>query len=210
MIRVLVADDHELIREGLRKIFSREPDIELVATVRNAAEAMAAVREFGPDVAVLDFSMPGRSGLETIAPLKALQPGLAVLILSFMPESDLAVRTLKAGGAGFISKDSAGNEIVTAVRRAAAGQKYISPATAEQLATAVTRPGDAHPHDSLSPRELQVLRQIAAGLSTRDIAAAMSLSVNTVATYRRRLREKLGVDSDVALARYALENRLVP
>lgn len=210
MIRVLVADDHELIREGLRKIFSRQPDIELVATARNAAEAMAAVREFEPDVAVLDFSMPGRSGLESIAALRALQPGLAVLILSFMPESDLAVRTLKAGGAGFISKDSAGTEIVTAVRRAAAGQKYISPATAEQLAVAVARPTGEDPHDSLSPRELQVLRQIAAGLSTRDIAAAMSLSVNTVATYRRRLREKLGVDSDVALARYALENRLVP
>ncbi len=208
MIRVIVVDDHELIREGLRKVFDRESDMELVATGQNAAEASALVREHKPDVAILDFNMPGRSGLEAIAQLHATVPGLPVLILSMMPERDLALRALKAGAAGFVSKESAATEIVAAVRRVAAGKKYLSAEVAEALADQMTTPVHDAPHELLSERELQVLRLIAKGEKTKVIASALALSVNTVATYRRRIYDKLGVRSEAEVTRYAIEHRL--
>ncbi len=209
MIKILVADDHELIREGLRKVFHREPDLHLVDAVCDGAEAVAAVRKHDIDVAVLDFNMPGRSGVDVIGQLLAVKPGLPVLILSFMPERDVALRVFRAGGVGFVSKRDASEEIVTAVRQAAAGRRYVSPVVAEQLASAAATPDQPGLlHDQLSERELQVLRLIAAGDSTRSMAQKLSLSVNTIATYRRRIREKLGLKTDAEAVRYVLEHGL--
>lgn len=209
MIKILVADDHELIREGLRKVFHREPDLHLVDAVSDGAEAVAAVRKHDIDVAVLDFNMPGRSGVDVIGQLLAVKPGLPVLILSFMPERDVALRVFRAGGVGFVSKRDASEEIVTAVRQAAAGRRYVSPVVAEQLASAAATPDQPGLlHDQLSERELQVLRLIAAGDSTRSMAQKLSLSVNTIATYRRRIREKLGLKTDAEAVRYVLEHGL--
>ena len=143
MIRILIADDHALIREGLRKVFRREDDIEVVAEATDAGEAVARVREQDIDVAVLDFNMPGRSGLDALAQIRALKPRLPVLFLSMMPERDVAMRVFKAGAAGFVSKESAADEIVNAVRRVASGRKYVSPEVAEQLATGIGAPEQA-------------------------------------------------------------------
>ncbi len=209
MIRILIADDHALIREGLRKVFRREEDIEVVAEAVDAGEAVARVREQPIDVAVLDFNMPGRTGLDALAQIRALKPGMPVLILSMMPEREVAMRVFKAGASGFVSKESAAEEIVAAVRQVAAGRKYVSPLVAEQLATGIGAPEQALPHDALSDREFQIVRLIAAGQGTRQIAENLSLSVNTIATYRRRIQEKLAVRSDVEITRYAIEHQLV-
>lgn len=208
MIRILVADDHALIREGLRKVFRREQDMQVVAEAVDAAGAVAQVRAHAVDVAVLDFNMPGRDGLDAVQQMHAIRPGLPVLILSMMPERELAQRVFKAGAAGFVSKASAADEIVAAVRMVAAGRKYVSPAVAEQLASGIGAPAQALAHDALSDREFQVLRLIAAGKGTRQVAEELSLSVNTIATYRRRILDKLGLRSDVEIARYAIEHRL--
>ncbi len=208
MIRILITDDHALIREGLRKVFKREEDIEVVAEAKTAAEAVACVREHQIDVAVLDFNLPGRSGLDALQSIRELKPQLPVLILSMMPERGIALRAFKAGAVGYVSKESAADEIVTAVRQAAAGGKYVSPAVAQELATGIGQPADMMPHQTLSDREFQVVRLIADGHSTRQIADQLSLSVHTVATYRRRIREKLGLASDVEITRFAIDNDL--
>ena len=209
MIRIIVADDHALIREGLRKVFSREKDIELVATAKDASEAAQLCAKHDVDVFIVDFNMPGRSGLELIARLKDLRPKLPVLVLSMMPERDVAVRAFKVGAAGFVSKESASDEIVNAVRKVATGARYVSPAVAEQLAQNLDVNTHAVAHDALSDRELQVVRLIATGKRTREISEHLSLSISTIATYRRRIAEKLNLRSDVEITRYAIEHGLV-
>ncbi len=208
MIRIIVADDHELIREGLRKVFGREPDIDLIATAKDASEATELCKQHEVDVFIVDFNMPGRSGLELITRLKSLQPKLPVLVLSMMPERDVAVRAFKAGAAGFVSKESAAEEIVIAVRKVATGSKYVSAAVAEQLAGNLGMPDFEVAHDALSDRELQVVRLIASGKRTREISEELNLSINTIATYRRRVSEKLNLRSDVEITRYAIEHGL--
>tara|TARA_R110002167_G_scaffold3623_3_gene17624 strand:+ start:34468 stop:35100 length:633 start_codon:yes stop_codon:yes gene_type:complete len=209
MIRIIIADDHALIREGLRKVFSREKDIELVATAKDASEAVQLCAKHDVDVFVVDFNMPGRSGLELIARLKTLRPKLAVLVLSMMPERDVAVRAFKVGAAGFVSKESASDEIVNAVRKVATGARYVSPAVAEQLAQNLDANTHDVAHDALSDRELQVVRLIASGKRTREISEQLSLSISTIATYRRRIAEKLNLRSDVEITRYAIEHNLI-
>lgn len=209
MIRVLIADDHELIREGLQKVFRRETDIEVVAQAKDAAEAVARIREGNIDVAILDFNMPGRSGLDALNQILHIDPQMPVLILSMLPEEKIAVRIFKSGAAGFVSKESAADEIVDAVRRVAAGKKYVSAALGELLVGELGRPAHALPHEALSDREFQVARLIASGKGTRAIAEELSLSVNTIATYRRRILEKLSLRSDNEITRYALEHGLI-
>ncbi len=209
MIRIIIADDHALIREGLRKVFSREKDIELVATAKDASEAAQLCAKHDVDVFIVDFNMPGRSGLELIARLKTLRPKLAVLVLSMMPERDVAVRAFKVGAAGFVSKESASDEIVNAVRKVATGARYVSPAVAEQLAQNLDANTHDVAHDALSDRELQVVRLIASGKRTREISEQLSLSISTIATYRRRIAEKLNLRSDVEITRYAIEHNLI-
>lgn len=209
MIKVIIADDHELVREGLRKVFSREKDMELVETAKDANEAVEFCRKYDVDVFVVDFNMPGRSGLELIARLKSLKPKLPVLVLSMMPERDVALRAFKAGAAGFVSKESAAEEIVIAARKVVDGSKYVSAAVAEQLAGNIGTSEFEVAHDALSGRELQVVQLIASGKRTREISDQLSLSVNTISTYRRRVWEKLNVRSDVEITRYAIEHKLI-
>lgn len=208
MIRVLIADDHALIREGLTKIFSREKDIKVVAEASDALEAIAWSREHDCDVAVIDVNMPGPSGIDALQQILIDKPALPVLMLSVLPERNFAVRMLRAGAAGFVSKESAADEIVDAVRRAASGKKYVSPAAADSLAAELVR-GESEPHALLSNREFQILRMIASGRGTRVISEELNLSVNTIATYRRRILKKLDLGSDVELTRYALEHKLL-
>lgn len=209
MIRILIADDHALIREGLTKIFDREPDIDVVAEAKDAHEAIAWSREHDCDVAIIDVNMPGPSGLDVLQIILKQKPALPVLMLSVLPERNFAVRMLRAGAAGFVSKESAAEEIVEAVRRVAGGNKYVSPTAADSLALELARGSEAEPHTFLSNREFQVLRMIASGRGTRLIAEELDLSVNTIATYRRRILKKLELASDVELTRYALEHKLL-
>jgi DNA-binding NarL/FixJ family response regulator len=209
MIRVLIADDHALIREGLTKIFEREPDIAVVAEAKDANEAIAWSRANDYDVAIIDVNMPGPSGLDALQHILSDKPTLPVLMLSVLPERNFAVRMLRAGAAGFVSKESAADEIVEAVRRVASGRKYVSPTAADSLAMELARGSQAEPHTFLSNREFQVLRMIASGRGTRVMAEELKLSVNTIATYRRRILKKLELASDVELTRYALEHKLL-
>lgn len=208
-IRLLVADDHSLIREGLAKVFSREADIEVTAQATNGSEAVSIATAGDIDVAILDFNMPGRSGLDALAHIRARQPKLPVIILSMMPEREIALRALKTGANGFVSKESAAEEIVGAVRTVANGAKYVSPTVAELLALDIAGPTVSTPHEALSNREFQVLRLIAGGRGTRQIAEELSLSVNTIATYRRRILEKLNLQNEADVVRYAVQNGLV-
>ncbi|WP_372777916.1 response regulator [Litorivivens sp.] len=209
MIRLLVADDHALVREGLCKVFQREQDCEVVVEAGNGNEVIAALRDNKIDVAVLDFNMPDRSGLDLVKHMQVTHPSIPVLILSMAPEREVAVRLLRAGAAGFVSKQSAAQDIVAAVRTVNSGEKYISPAVALELANALGGGQSSMPHDQLSDREFQVLQQIASGNSTKDISEALKISVNTVATYRRRILEKLNLRTDVEITRYALKHSLV-
>ncbi len=209
MIRILIADDHELIREGLQKVFSREQDIELVGTACNAGETITLCRDETIDVAVIDFNMPGRSGLDLVVHLKQIKPKMKVLVLSMMPEQEVAVRLLMAGADGFNSKQSAVEEVVDAVRKLAKGRKHISEKVAEQLADNIGSDPTALPHEKLSDREFQVVQLIAEGRSTREIAEELNLSSNTVATYRRRILEKLNLRTDVDVTRYAIKHQIV-
>lgn len=209
MIRILIADDHSLIREGLAKVFSREADLELVAKVSNGSEAVNYVAAGAVDVAVLDFNMPGRSGLDTLSHIRAIRPKLPVIILSMMPEREIALRAFKAGADGFVSKESAAEEIVGAVRAVASGAKYVSSTVAELLAVGIAGPEAGATHEALSNREYQVMRLIATGKGTREISEELSLSVNTIATYRRRILEKLNLKGDAEIVRHALQHGLI-
>ncbi len=209
MIKLMIADDHELIREGLRKVFSRESDMELVAMAQDATEAVTQCRANAIDVAIIDFNMPGRSGLDLVVRLKQINPAMPILVLSMVPVRDVALRVFKAGAAGFVSKQSAVKEIVSAVRKVASGKKYVSAEVAEQLAGTIGMADHELAHDALSDRELMVVQLIATGKRTREISEELSLSVNTIATYRRRILEKLNVRSDVDITRYAIEHHLV-
>ncbi|MFC3230547.1 response regulator [Marinibaculum pumilum] len=209
MIRVLIADDHSLIREGLAKVLARQSDIRLVAEASNGTEAARKAGSDDVDVAILDFNMPGRSGLDALSHIRALRPKLPVIILSMMPERDLALRAFRGGADGFVSKDSAAEEIVEAVRTVASGAKYVSAAVAELLAVGIAAPESQQPHEALSNREFQIMRMIASGHGTRQIADELSLSVNTIATYRRRVLEKLGLKNDADIIRHAIQYRLI-
>jgi DNA-binding NarL/FixJ family response regulator len=209
MTRVLIADDHEVVRRGLRQILDDQFDSLKVGEATNARETLEAVRQQEWDIVLLDINMPGRSGLEVLEELKRLAPGLPVLVLSAFPEEDYAVRSLKLGAAGFLSKQSASDELLLAIRKALAGGRYVTASLAEKLAAGLT--GDVHaaPHEALSNRELQVLRLIAGGKTLKEIAAELSLSEKTIGTYRTRISEKMRLATNVELARYALQHKLV-
>ncbi|MEQ8208116.1 MAG: response regulator transcription factor [Woeseia sp.] len=209
MIRILIADDHALIREGLRKIFEQHDDMEVVGEAQNAEQAVSMTRDGNVDLALIDMNMPGVSGFEALQQIVKREPKIPVLVLSMLPESDYALRILKAGAAGFLSKSTPPDEIVAAVRQVAAGEKYVGAVAAERLASELSQPEDVTPHAQLSNREFQVLRMIASGKGTRLISEELKLSVNTVATYRRRILQKLQLSSDVEVAHFAVEHRLL-
>ena len=208
-MNILIVDDHPIVRHGLRLLLETRGAAKRVGEAADAAEAMERLREGGWEVMVLDIDLPDRSGLEVLRDAKARWPTLPVLILSIHPENMLAVRLLKSGAAGYLNKDSAPAELVEAVRRVAAGGRYISAAMAQLLAEQIGTDPAREPHERLSEREYQVFRLLAAGTAVGAIAEQLHLSVNTVSTYRARVLEKLGAANNAELMRYAAERRLV-
>jgi len=209
MIKILIADDHQLIREGLKKILKEEHDMSVVGEGGNADEVFKLVRESDLDVVLLDISMPGRSGLEVLKELKHTHPKLPVLMLSMHPEDRFAVRSLKAGASGYITKESAGEELVSAIRKVVGGGKYISMFLAEKLAFGLDADSGRPPHEALSDREFQVMTMISSGKKMTEIAEELSLSIRTVNTYRARILEKMQMKSNAELIHYAIQHGLV-
>jgi DNA-binding NarL/FixJ family response regulator len=207
-ISVLLVDDHLVVRNGVRLMLSSESDIEVAAEASAAQEALTLIRNRDFDVALIDIAMPGKNGLELLKQIRTEKPKLAVLILSTYSEDIYAVRALKAGAAGYLTKESPASVLIAAVRKAAAGGKYVSPAALEKLAEAIGGNGNRS-HDALSDRELEVLKLIATGESLVKIAEKLHLSPNTVTTYRTRILEKMGMTNNAELTRYAMENGLL-
>jgi DNA-binding NarL/FixJ family response regulator len=209
MIRVLIADDHAIVRQGLRQILTDTPDMEVGGEAANGFEALQKIRGAGPwDVVLLDVSMPGKNGIDTLKQIKDECPRLPVLVLSMYPEDQYAVRLLKAGAAGYLTKESAPEQLVSAIRTVAAGRKYISPTVAELLASKISRDTEQPLHAALSDREFEILRLIASGMTPTDIAAQLRLSVKTVSTYRVRLLEKMQLKNNAELTHYAVKHGL--
>ncbi len=209
MINVLIADDHALIREGLKKTLSSEPDMTLVGTANNVVELFKQLEQLAVSIVLLDITMPGESGLDALKELRQKHPHVPVLILSFHPEHRFAVRALKAGAAGYITKQSATEELVQAIRKIVSGGKYVSASLAEELAIELDTESGKLPHETLSDREFQVMRLIAAGKKSSDIADELAVTPSTVNTYRMRILEKMNMQSNVELARYAVEHGLI-
>jgi len=206
VIRVLLADDHGLVREGLRAILAKGADIEVAAEAANGDEVLALARKEEFDVALLDLSMPGLSGIALIKRLKIERPKLRILVLSMHGEAQYAARALKAGASGYLTKDSAASQLLGAIRKIAAGGVQISEAAAAQL---IGTAQDESPHEKLSDREYEVLRRIVAGGTVTDIADALNLSVKTISTHKARILEKLDLAGTAELVRYAIEHGLM-
>jgi len=209
MIKILIADDHPVVRKGLREIIDETSDMEVADEASNGQEVLAKVFKKDFDVVLLDISMPGRSGLDILKELKSQLPKLAVLVLSIHPEEQYAVQVLKAGASGYLTKKSAPEELVTALRKVSAGGKYVSPSLAEKLASALETGIEKPPHETLSAREYEVMRKIALGKTVTEIARELFLSPKTISTYRSRILEKIGIKNNSELIRYAIKNRLV-
>ncbi len=208
-MKVLIADDHAVVRRGLRQILEAEPDLEVAGEATSGAEVMEALRMQRYDVAVLDITMPDRGGLDVLHDIRQNFPELRVLILSMHPEERYALRVLKAGAAGYLTKESAADELITALRKVAAGGKYVSPTLAERLADEIGVGIDQPPHERLSDREHQILCMIASGMTITGIASELHLGTNTVSTYRARLLGKLKLANNAEITHYAIRNRLV-
>ena len=209
MIKVLIADDHPIVRHGLRQILSGIPDMEVAGEAVNAQETLDLVRLGGWDVLVLDITMPDRSGFDILKELKHEQPRLPVMILSIHAEEQLAVRVLKAGAAGYLTKENAPDELVKAIRKVVGGGKYVSSNLAESLAAALDTTTDRPRHKALSDREFQVMQMMASGKTLAEIAEILSLSAKTVSTCRTRLLEKMDLKTNAEIIRYAIENGLI-
>lgn len=209
MIRVLLADDHTIVRAGLKELLSETGDIAVSGEANNGAEALARIRAGDYDIAVLDMSMPGRSGVELIRQVKQERPHLPILVLSMHSEEQYAVRALKAGASGYLTKESAADQLVAAIRRIAAGGAFVTPETAQRLALDANGASAATPHTLLSDREFQVLRLIAGGKSVSEIARQLSLSVKTISTHKTRIMRKMRLANQAELIRYAIEHNLL-
>jgi len=208
MIRVIIADDHPIVREGLTRLVGDEAEMSVVAEAGSGDELLRRIGEVSADVLLLDVSMPGPGVLETIRRVRARRPEIRVLVLSIHPEDQYAVRCLRAGAWGYLSKQRTASELVTAIRRLHGGQHYVTEALAEQLAAEVSPDAERAPHESLSDREYQVLCLLGAGKSVQAAAEQMRLSPKTVSTYRARVLEKIGLASTAELIRYAVEHEL--
>lgn len=209
MIRILVADDHAIVRRGLRQIVADESDMEVVGEAQTTQEILDLARQEEWDVIVLNISMPGRGGFEALKALKQTHSKRPVLVLSMYPEDQFAVRAFRAGAAGYMTKESAPEELVQAIRKVVRGGKYVSPSLAEKLAAELGEDAERPPHEALSDREYHVLCLLASGKTVTQIAAEMSLSVKTISTYRARLLEKMRMKTNAEVTRYAIEHRLV-
>lgn len=210
MITVLIADDHDIVREGLRQIVSETADIAVGGEARTGAEAIEQARTNHYDVIVLDLNLPDRAGLDVLAQLRAIAPEVPVLILSMQQQPSYAVRALKSGAVGYVSKNNAREHLVTAIRKVARGERFLTPELAESLAFDLMQPGSRSSHENLSDREFEVLCLIAAGKPPREIAADLNVSVKTVATHRARLLAKMGLKNNAEVVQYAIEHDLLP
>ena len=209
MIRILVADDHAVVRQGVKQILADVKDMTVKDEAQNGTETLKKVTEQDFDVVLLDISMPGRSGLEVLEDIKAHRPKLPVLILSMHPEEQYAVRALKAGAAGYLTKASAPQELIGAIRKAAGGGKYVTASLAEKLVDQLETDTEKLPHELLSNREHQVMLMLAGGKSVSDIADELNLSVKTISTYRARVMSKMGMKKNAELTLYAVHNKLI-
>jgi len=210
MIKVLLADDHSIVRAGLRRIIEDAGDIEVVAEAADGREAIQLVRELSPDVAVVDISMPEGDGLEVISQLQNIDADLPILILTMHEEGQYVVRAVEAGAMGYITKQSAPEQLVNAIRKVHAGSRYLTDEAAEALALRIAKGNSGTaPLDTLSMRELQVLRRLALGQTNREIAQAYHISIKTVDTYRARLLKKLDLRNNAEISRFAMQNNLI-
>jgi two-component system invasion response regulator UvrY len=209
MIRVLIVDDHAVVRRGLRELLSDEFGGATFGEASDARQALEHLRKKEWDVALLDITLPGKSGLDLLKELKAEWPKLPVLVLSAHPEDQFAVRVLKAGAGGYMTKESAPEELTKAIHKIVGGGRYVSSALAEKLALGVTRDLTRAPHETLSDREYEVMSHIASGKTVTEIAEELSLSAKTISTYRTRVLEKLGVKNNAKIVQYAVRNGLV-
>ena len=209
MINVGIVDDHAIVRSGLRQFLSEHVDLRVVGEAANGREAIDLVRNAEVHVLVMDLAMPGQSGLDALAMLRARAPRMGILILSGYPEEHYAISMIRQGASGYLNKECDPAEILEAIRTIAMGRRYVTPAVADLLAQQLNRKDDAAPHEQLSEREFQVFLKLARGETAGDIARSLSLSVKTVSTYRTRLMEKMGLSSNSDLTYYALKNRLI-
>ena len=211
MINVLIVDDHPLVREGLKKVVNqRTTNIQVIGEAANANELMDQLSNCTPDIVILDIAMPGKSGLDVLKEVKEFYPNLPVLILSMHPEDRFAIRALKAGASGYLTKSSISDQLVKAIKRIVTKKKkYISQSLAEELAERFDSHSEKPLHELLSDREYQILCMIASGKKVNEIAGELSLSVQTVHTYRSRIKEKTGLNTNVEITRYALHNNLI-
>ena len=206
MIRIVIADDHAIVREGLKRIVSSVNGLQVVGEAANGTEVMQRVRESEFDVLVLDLSMPGRSGMELIKLVRSEKPKVRILVLSMHQELQYAVRAIKSGASGYLTKESAPGQLEQAIRKIAAGGAFISAEVAEQLALSAMPGCTSAPHESLSNREFEVFRLIAAGVSVTDIATRLKLSVKTISTHKANLMQKMGLQNQSELIRYAIKH----
>jgi DNA-binding NarL/FixJ family response regulator len=209
VIKILIADDHAIVREGLKQILADSPDIVVAGNAENGFDAIKLARRGGYNVMLLDISLPDRNGIEVLKQLRKECPTIAVLMLSMYREEQYAIRSLRAGAAGYLNKQSAPADLVVAIRQVASGKKYISPALAQELANQIGEDRDLPLHETLSDREYQTLTLIASGKSVGEIAAELSLSVKTISMYRSRLLQKMKLKHNAELTHYAIRNRLV-
>ena len=209
MIQVLIADDHAILRRGLAQVIAEAGDMQVCAEAETGAQAVKLAREHPVDVVLLYITMPDRNGLDTLKQLKKEKPKLGVLMLSMHPEETYALRAIKAGASGYLTKQSAPALLVTAIRQVARGRRYISPAVAEELAGTIADGSDRPAHATLSDREYETMRLIASGRTLTQIAADMHLSAKTVSVYRARLLQKMRLKNNSELTHYALKNHLV-
>ena len=208
-MRIVIADDHPVVRRGLRAIVEDALRPADVHEAGNAAELLTLVRKRDPDVVLLDIAMPGRSGLEALKELRREHPKIPMLVLSIHSADEFAVRSIKAGASGYLTKDSAPEELIDAIRTVVAGRRYLTPSVAERLASAVESDVKGAPHEMLSDREFHVLRMLAAGKTNGEVAGELALSVKTISTYRTRTLRKMGMRTNAELAQYAVRHGLV-
>ena len=209
MIKILIADDHPIVRRGLKQIISETVDMEVTGEASNGQEVINKVRKDNYDIILLDLSMPVRSGLDILKELKTIKPKINILVLSVHPEKQYAIRVLKLGASGYLTKDSASDELIQAIRKVASGKKYITHTLAEELAGELDLDRDKKPHEILSDREFQVLCLIASGKTIKQISDELFLSEKTISTYKSRIFEKMRMGTDAELIRYAIEEKLV-
>lgn len=208
-MRILIADDHPVVRRGLRQLLEEQRDLTVAGEASNGDEVLSLLRQDHFDIVILDVAMPGRSGLDVLKEIRHERPALPVLILSMHPEQHFAVRVLRAGAAGYLTKSAAPEDLVGAIRKVIGGGKYVSSTLAEQLASVLEREANGPPHQRLTDREYQIMQLIASGKRVSEIADDLTLSVKTVSTHRARILEKMGLRNNAELTRYAIGNQLV-